>query len=153
MKKLISLLLVIVMLLCTVALTACNKTPAEDTNAPEDTKAPAKETTEAPEETTEAPQELTTITILCKSMNNNMNQWYRYDNNERWAQIPLVQQFYDKLAEVGIHLEFELVDDEQYNEAVKTRLLTGVNLPDIIVDPGLSDTEVANAGVTGWRMR
>ena len=54
-KRLISLLLVVVMLLGVVALTACNKTPAEDTKAPEETKAPAKQT-EVPDET-EAPEE------------------------------------------------------------------------------------------------
>ena len=154
MKKLISLLLVIVMLLGVVALTACNKdTTTDDTKAPEGTNAP--EATNAPAEddtTAAAEQELTTITMLVKSMNNNAKTMYQYNANPDWALIPSIQKFYDNLAEVGIKLEFEVIDDEQYSSAVKTRLLTGIDLPDIISDPGLSDTERANAGEAGILM-
>lgn len=152
MKKLISLLLAIVMMLGVVALTACDKTPAtDDTKAPaaDDTKAPADN--DEPEET-EAPKELTTITMLVKSNNNNAKSAYRYKDNKDWAGIPLIQRFYDNLAEVGVKIEYEVIDDEQYGDAVKTRLLTGVDLPDIICNPGLSETEEANAGEAGILM-
>lgn len=144
-KRLLSLFLAALMLLSVASLAACNKTSGDDTTA-----AGKTDTTAAAADTTAAePAETTTITILAKSMNNNVNQWYRYDQNPRWASIPLVQEFYDRLEAVGVHVEWEVIDDEQYNEAVKTRLLTGVDLPDIIADPGLTDTEVANAGAAG----
>lgn len=149
-RKLISLLLAIVMLLGVVALTACNKdTTTDDTKAPaaDDTKAPAateNDETEAPAE-----EDLEVVTILCKSLNNNKDPNLHFAENDRWSNIPMVQKLYDKFAAVGVRLEYEVIDDEQYNETVKTRLMTGIDLPEIILNPGVSEVEAINMGEAG----
>ena len=149
-RKLISLLLAIVMLLGVVALTACNKdTTTDDTKAPaaDDPKAPAA--TDNDETEPPAEEDLEVVTILCKSLNNDKDPNLHFAENDRWSNIPMVQKLYDKFAAVGVRLEYEVIDNEQYNETVKTRLMTGIDLPEIILNPGVSEVEAINMGEAG----
>ena len=147
-KKLVSLLLVAVLLLTTVMAAACSqKTGTDTTAAGADTT--AVDTTAGADTTAAAQEDLTVVTILCPSNNTQVQTPLRYSENPRWESIPVVQTFYKMLEEVGVRLEYEVIDNEQYNEAVKTRLMTGIDLPDIIANPGMSDVEAINAGEAG----
>ena len=147
-RQLVSLLLVVVLLLTMVMAVACNQSTGNDTTAAagNDTTAAAGDDTTA---AAVSDEDLEVVTILCKSLNSNQSPGMRYSENPRWESIPMVQKLYDKFAEVGVRLEYEVIDDEQYSESVKTRLMTGVDLPEIILNPGLSEVEAINAGEAG----
>lgn len=147
-QRILPLLFAVVMLLSALLSVGCNRTTNDGTTTPAETTA-ATETPTKPTETVEPAEELTTITILCKAKNTHAVSLAHYDENPRWEQIETIQLVYDQLEEVGIQLEFEVIDDELYNEAVKTRLMTGTDLPDIIADPGLSIVEAVGVGEAG----
>ncbi len=138
MRKFLSLLLAMIMLLSLIAGCANNDpTTTTGDNIGSQTSG---------EDTTNAPIEMRTIKILCTK---NKQTMYSYMDFENWENNETYQVFVQKLAERGLKLEFEVVDDEQYAEAVHPRLISGVNLPDIILTPNLSNTEALDLGRSG----
>ena len=57
------------------------------------------------------------------------------------------QAFEKKLADMGIEIEYELVDDASIATAVKTRMAAQVDVPDIIADAWIGITE---SEILGW---
>lgn len=137
MKKFLSLLLAVIMVFGLITGCTNNDTP-ETTEGSGDPQANV--------ETTETPKELRTISILC--VKNKMSMYPAMDF-DKWEDNETYQVFTAKLAELGLKLEFEVIEAEQYDEAVKTRLIAGVNLPDIVYNPSLSDAEAISLGQAG----
>lgn len=137
MKKFLSLLLALVMVLGLI--TGCTNNDTPDTTVGSGDSQPNAGTTETP-------KELRTISILC--VKNKMSMYPAMDF-ENWENNETYQVFTAKLAELGLKLEYEVIEAEQYDEAVKTRLIAGVNLPDIVYNPNLSDAEAISLGQAG----
>lgn len=146
MKKLVALLLTVLMLLSIFSGCAAQK-PAE---TPADTPANNTPSTNDPAQgddpPAEEPVEMRTVKILCTK---NLQTMYPALDYGNWENNETYQVFTAELAKRGIQLEFEVIDQEQYADSVKPRLISGIDLPDIIYGPNLSDTEGINLGKSG----
>lgn len=115
MKKLVSLLLVLVMLfsLCSVAM---------------------------------ADDDLVTIKILCK------NDFNSTTKTADWEKYTSSQIMIAELAELGIRLELECIDNANFANVVTTRMAAGVDLPDMIAvafEGGVSSDQIIQWGKDG----
>ena len=154
MKKLISLLLVIVMLLGVVALTACDKkTTTDDTKAPaaDDTKAPAADddTTAAADDTTAAGLDWLNLggvypivdegvektLTLCLPISDETIDGYK----DRWQYI-MVNEV------LNINVEVQAVPSSAWSEKRPLILADVENLPDIIMNSGFSTGDLIRYG-------
>lgn len=115
MKKLVSLLLVLVMLfsLCSVAM---------------------------------ADDDLVTIKILCK------NDFNSTTKTADWEKYTSSQILIADLAELGIRLELECIDNANFANVVTTRMAAGVDLPDMIAvafEGGVGPEQIIQWGKDG----
>lgn len=141
MKKLIALLLTLAMLL---SLAACG-TSNSGSGSTEAPAASAEKPASADTPTGEPAQELVTLKILCKN---------DYDSNVKladWKDYDISQTFIDRLAEMGIAIELETISNADFANVVRTRMASGVDMPDIIsvAFDSLSSSEVAEWGMNG----
>ena len=139
MKKILALLLAALMLMGIMA--GCGNNDEQTTTAGKENVGNNDDTTAG-----EEPIEMRTIKILCTRNQQTMYEYMDYDN---WENNETYQVFKEELAKRGLQLEFEVIDSEQYADAISTRLIAGVDLPDIILNPGLSNTEALDLGRAG----
>lgn len=137
MKKLLSFVLAVIMLLSLMA--GCTNTPAPDGTS--------GNTQSDPTDGSQAPKEMRTVKILC--IRNKQAASYPQMDFDKWEENETYRVAIAALEQRGIKLDIEVIDNEQYNDAVKPRLIAGVDLPDIILDPGLSETEAISLGEAG----
>ncbi len=74
----------------------------------------------------EADVELTTIKILCK------NDYSSDVKTKDWEKYPASQKVISDLAQLGVRLELEYIDNESFGNTVQTRMASGTDLPDLI---------------------
>lgn len=79
---------------------------------------------------------LTKVRILCK--NDNVADV----KTENWMDLKVGQALAEKLAEIGIELELECVDNESFSKVVSTRMAADSDMPDLIGWMGESSTTV-----------
>lgn len=85
--------------------------------------------------------------VSCVGMNytNASRPWWSIENYPNWESGKAFDQ---KLAELNIELEIETIPNEQYEETMKTRLASNLDLPDIIKGAG-SKTDWLGYGQNG----
>ena len=92
------------------------------------------------------PAELRTVTSLCRYYANASRPW---NNADTWDEKETNKIFNEELAKRGLKLELETIPFEQYSEAIKTRVATNLDLPDIVLDNVSSDREAVGYGKSG----
>lgn len=135
MKKLVSLLLVLAMLL---TLAACGQTETAPTDG-------AVSTNGAAAPATSDTQELVTLKILCK------NDRDANVKLEDWEDYVVSDMLKEKLAEMGIAIELETISNGDFANVVRTRMASGVDMPDIIAVAfdSIGASEIAEWGMNG----
>ena len=93
-----------------------------------------------------AEDELITLKILAK------NDFSSDVKTKDWEKYAVSDEFKARLAELGIAIEFECIDNAQLPNVVRTRMASGVDLPDIIAvafDGDLTASEIEDWGMNG----
>lgn len=85
--------------------------------------------------------EMRKLSVICRAKFN--SDWPLDKRGENLC----YQAFEKKLADMGIEIEYELVDDASIATAVKTRMAAQVDVPDIIADAWIGITE---SEILGW---
>ena len=88
-------------------------------------------------------QELTTVHILCK------NDYDDVIKTENWEQYPISQELISDLEEIGIRLELECIDNESFENVVKTRMASGQDIPDLISYCWATESDVQTWAASG----
>lgn len=105
-------------------LAGCEGAKTSENPAADEQQSAAEESGAAGEDGGE--QELTTVHILCK------NDYDDVIKTENWEQYPISQELISDLEEIGIRLELECIDNESFENVVKTRMASGQDIPDLI---------------------
>lgn len=92
-----------------------------------------------------ADTELTKLSVICRAKFNADNPLDERDKNL------VYQKFEQDLADMGIEIEYELVDDASIATVVQTRMAAQTDLPDMIADAwiGVSETEILSWAENG----
>ena len=82
--------------------------------------------------------EMRKLSVICRAKFN--SDWPLDKRGENLC----YQAFEKKLADMGIEIEYELVDDASIATAVKTRMAAQVDVPDMIADAwiGVSESDI-----------
>lgn len=73
-------------------------------------------------------KELDVVRILCVDTTNGTTGL----TTSQWEEYPASKPFIEALEEIGIRIELDLVPEDGYADAVKARMATGTDLPDLI---------------------
>ncbi len=93
-----------------------------------------------------ADDELITLRILAK------NDFSSEIKTADWEKYDVSKEFQARIAELGIRIEFECIDNAQFPNVARTRMASGVDMPDIIAvafDGDLTASEVEDWGMNG----
>ena len=92
-------------------------------------------------------QELTTVhtldRVFCK------NDYDDVIKTENWEQYPISQELISDLEEIGIRLELECIDNESFENVVKTRMASGQDIPDLISYCWATESDVQTWAASG----
>ena len=137
-RKVLSLLLAGAMAMG--MLTGCGGSDAaqESGSVQEETGQEAQEESSSQEAAEGEAQDLTTIRILC---NNDYSETQKVKDWEDW---PVSEVFIKTLEEMGIRLELECIDSSSLGDVIRTRMASGVDMPDIVVSlwSGITEAEI-----------
>lgn len=147
MKKVLSILLVVVMLMSLFVACGKEEKPANDADNQNSTaeEQSADDETEADDNqgAAEAP-ELTKVKILAQ------NDMSADVHVEDWEKYPVSDVLKEDLAGYGVELEIETIDNESFANVVSTRLAAGTDVPDLVAWLWQSDAQAsdwANSGL------
>ena len=104
-----------------------------------------KEAVQSETDTGSEPVEMRKLSVICRAI---FNQYW--DLKDRHKNL-CYQVFEKDLADLGIEIEYDLVDDASIADVVRTRMAAQVDLPDMIADAwiGVTETEALNWAQNG----
>lgn len=134
-KKILSSSLAVVMVLG--SLTACGQ-PENEQKEVENSV--VENQTSGEEKVEEEVYEPATVKILAQNVDGAL---------DTWMDMPMGQVFIEKLEEIGIKLELELVAPDSFGDVLNTRMASGVDMPDLISSGWGKANEINNWGKSG----